>query len=247
MTIFYLVCVLTQNNGFSTTKKVTFCVLEIGGEWMESQLLDAVQKNTFFGGYFLNGQLWKPLCYKEQSNPCRFIIFSVSSQFLEVGMAVRPTAALLNHSCWPNTVRCSRGGAVVLMAARDIRPGEEVTKTLNLVCQLWLKYFFLLLDQWDIVIQWRTSLVQKNNDTKIQGWFGKTDLLLTTTPEKAGGAEIDSSWVATMTLSSPPGDWYLYRKLLRSNKRWEEEQMSQVQVWLSNLSYILLCNWKENT
>ena len=171
------------------------------------------------------------------------LFFSVSSQFLEVGMAVRPTAALLNHSCWPNTVRCSRGGAVVLMAARDIRPGEEVTKTLNLVCQLWLKYFFLLLDQWDIVIQWRTSLVQKNNDTKIQGWFGKTYLLLTTTPEKARVLKKIPVGLQVW----PPGDWYLYRKLLRSNKRWEEEQMSQVQVWLSNLSYILLCNWKENT
>ena len=64
------------------------------------------------------------------------LFFSVSSQFLEVGMAVRPTAALLNHSCWPNTVRCSRGGAVVLMAARDIKPGEEVIKTLHLVCKL---------------------------------------------------------------------------------------------------------------
>ena len=41
-------------------------------------------------------------------------------------MAVRPTAALLNHSCWPNTLRCSVGGAVVLMAAVDIKPGEEV-------------------------------------------------------------------------------------------------------------------------
>ena len=81
-------------------------------------------------------------------------------------------------------------------------------------------------------------------DTRV---FGKTYLLLTTIPEKARGAEKDSSWVATMTLSSPPGDWYLYRKLLRSNKRWEEEQMSQVQVWLSNLFYILHFNWKENT
>ena len=41
-------------------------------------------------------------------------------------MAVRPTAALLNHSCWPNTIRCSVGGAVVLMAAVDIKPGDEV-------------------------------------------------------------------------------------------------------------------------
>ena len=46
-------------------------------------------------------------------------------------MAVRPTAALLNHSCWPNTVRCSLGGAVVLMAAVDIKPGDEVNNKLE--------------------------------------------------------------------------------------------------------------------
>ena len=44
----------------------------------------------------------------------------------EVGMAVRPTAALLNHSCWPNTVRCSVGSSVVIMATFSIQPGEEV-------------------------------------------------------------------------------------------------------------------------
>ena len=44
----------------------------------------------------------------------------------EVGMAVRSTAALLNHSCWPNTVRCSKGFSVVIMAAFTIYPGEEV-------------------------------------------------------------------------------------------------------------------------
>ena len=44
----------------------------------------------------------------------------------EVGMAVRPTAALLNHSCWPNTVRCSVGANVVIMAVFSIEPGEEV-------------------------------------------------------------------------------------------------------------------------
>ena len=45
---------------------------------------------------------------------------------LQVGMAVRPSAALLNHSCWPNTLRCSLGGEVVLMAASTILAGEEV-------------------------------------------------------------------------------------------------------------------------
>ena len=29
-------------------------------------------------------------------------------QTQEVGLAVRPTVALLNHSCWPNTTRCSQ-------------------------------------------------------------------------------------------------------------------------------------------
>ena len=45
----------------------------------------------------------------------------------EVGIAVRPTAALLNHSCWPNTVRCSTGNNVVIMASFTIQPGDEVT------------------------------------------------------------------------------------------------------------------------
>ena len=45
----------------------------------------------------------------------------------EVGMAVRPTVALLNHSCWPNTVRCSTGYNVVIMATFSIQPGEEVS------------------------------------------------------------------------------------------------------------------------
>ena len=47
----------------------------------------------------------------------------------EMGVAVRPTTALLNHSCWPNTVRCSVGHKVVIMAAFTIQPGEEVTDT----------------------------------------------------------------------------------------------------------------------
>ena len=33
-------------------------------------------------------------------------------QTQEVGLAVRPTVALLNHSCCPNTVRCSAGSKV---------------------------------------------------------------------------------------------------------------------------------------
>ena len=33
-------------------------------------------------------------------------------QTQEVGLAVRPTVALLNHSCCPNTVRASAGSQV---------------------------------------------------------------------------------------------------------------------------------------
>ena len=33
-------------------------------------------------------------------------------QTKEVGLAVRPTVALLNHSCCPNTVRASAGSQV---------------------------------------------------------------------------------------------------------------------------------------
>jgi hypothetical protein len=45
----------------------------------------------------------------------------------KIGIAVRPTTALLNHSCWPNTVRCSVGRKVVIMATFTIQPGEELT------------------------------------------------------------------------------------------------------------------------
>ena len=48
-------------------------------------------------------------------------------QTQEVGLAVRPTVALINHSCWPNTVRCSAGRQVVMMATREIKAGQEVT------------------------------------------------------------------------------------------------------------------------
>ena len=48
-------------------------------------------------------------------------------QTRELGLAVRPTVALINHSCWPNTVRCSAGRKVVMMATRTIQPGEEIT------------------------------------------------------------------------------------------------------------------------
>ena len=48
-------------------------------------------------------------------------------QTQEVGLAVRPTVALINHSCWPNTVRCSAGREVVMMATRTIKAGQEVT------------------------------------------------------------------------------------------------------------------------
>ena len=44
----------------------------------------------------------------------------------EEGMAVRLTAALLKHSCWPNTVRCSVVFIVVIMATFSIQAGEEV-------------------------------------------------------------------------------------------------------------------------
>jgi hypothetical protein len=47
----------------------------------------------------------------------------------EMGVAVRSSTALLNHSCWPNTVRCSVGRKEVIMATFTIQPGEEVTDT----------------------------------------------------------------------------------------------------------------------
>ena len=48
-------------------------------------------------------------------------------QTREVGLAIRPTVALLNHSCVPNTVRCSAGRHVVIMASASIPAGQEVT------------------------------------------------------------------------------------------------------------------------
>ena len=48
-------------------------------------------------------------------------------QTQEVGLAVRPSVALLNHSCSPNTVRASAGSRVVIMASAPIAPGAEVT------------------------------------------------------------------------------------------------------------------------
>ena len=40
---------------------------------------------------------------------------------------MRPTVALLNHSCCPNTVRASAGSQVVIMASATIPAGAEVT------------------------------------------------------------------------------------------------------------------------
>ena len=48
-------------------------------------------------------------------------------QTQEVGLSVRPTVALLNHSCCPNTVRASAGSRVVIMASATIPAGAEVT------------------------------------------------------------------------------------------------------------------------
>ena len=48
-------------------------------------------------------------------------------QTREVGLSIRPTVALLNHSCVPNTVRCSAGRQVVIMASATIPLGQEVT------------------------------------------------------------------------------------------------------------------------
>ena len=42
-------------------------------------------------------------------------------QTQEVGLAVRPTVALLNHSCCPNTVRCSAGSKVGIESRGNIR------------------------------------------------------------------------------------------------------------------------------
>jgi len=51
---------------------------------------------------------------------------SMTSSLRSVGQAVRPTAALFNHSCDPNIVRVDSGKVMVGVAGREITAGEEV-------------------------------------------------------------------------------------------------------------------------
>ena len=57
-------------------------------------------------------------------------------QTQEVGLAVRPTVALLNHSCCPNTVRASAGSQV----KDTFLPRQQTKKALKLI-----HYFLYLL------------------------------------------------------------------------------------------------------
>lgn len=45
----------------------------------------------------------------------------------EVGYGIHPTLALINHSCDPNTIKIQQGGRTVLLAARRLEDGEEIT------------------------------------------------------------------------------------------------------------------------
>ena len=47
----------------------------------------------------------------------------------KVGMAINPSLALVNHSCDSNAVRCSVNKSSILVAARHIPEGEEITES----------------------------------------------------------------------------------------------------------------------
>ncbi len=53
---------------------------------------------------------------------------SSCSPTLNVGSAVFPLLALLNHSCDQNVTKYNLGSSVVAVAARDIKRGEEVSE-----------------------------------------------------------------------------------------------------------------------
>ena len=52
--------------------------------------------------------------------------WTAMTELHHLGAGLYPTAALFNHGCEPNIVRCNPGRVMVSVAARDIRPGEEI-------------------------------------------------------------------------------------------------------------------------
>lgn len=54
-------------------------------------------------------------------------IFRSNAYTMENGrVGIYPNLALINHSCQPNVLNADSEGTRVVVATRDIRPGEEV-------------------------------------------------------------------------------------------------------------------------
>ena len=53
--------------------------------------------------------------------------WSPMASLKNLGAGLYPTAALFNHSCDPNIVRCNVGRRMVSVASRDIKRGEEIS------------------------------------------------------------------------------------------------------------------------
>jgi len=52
--------------------------------------------------------------------------WSPMAEMKAIGAGLYPTAALFNHSCDPNIIRCNVGRKMISVASRDIQPGEEI-------------------------------------------------------------------------------------------------------------------------
>lgn len=52
--------------------------------------------------------------------------WSPMAEMKAVGAGLYPTAALFNHSCDPNIIRCNIGRRMISVTSRDIQPGEEI-------------------------------------------------------------------------------------------------------------------------
>ena len=57
-----------------------------------------------------------------------------STRRVDIGLSLYPMLPLLNHSCHPNTIRLNVGSRVVVVAAEDIRAGDEVTDSYGQNC-----------------------------------------------------------------------------------------------------------------
>jgi len=54
-------------------------------------------------------------------------MFELNSQWTIDGSPRWNVARYFNHSCWPNAKPVTRKGRIVIVASRDISPGEEIT------------------------------------------------------------------------------------------------------------------------